>query len=98
MLLLPIIGFDIFNVGDESVNDVIANFTVIGGSSDMIYISKKWEYMEILPGNSKGIAIMNGVYGYGPITVSLCVETSNADSVEKSAPGFQIGYRSFIFG
>lgn len=97
-LLLPMIGFDIKNVGDESAYDVSATFTVDGGFSDMIYFSETYYYTEILPDDAEGIAIMNGIFGFGPITVSLSVEASNVDTVEKSATGFQIGYRSFIFG
>jgi len=96
--LLPGVGYGIENRGDETAYNVTATFTLEGGLSNSIYFTDTWNYTEILPRYSVGTSWLRAIDGFGPVTITVNVYASNAEAVEKTARGFQIGLRTFIFG
>lgn len=97
-LLLPCVGYKIKNSGDESAYNVTATFTLDGGLNDQIYFTETWDYTEILPGYTISRSWTRAIDGFGPVTITLNVDASNAEAIEKTAMGFQIGLRTIVFG
>ncbi len=98
LFLLPGVGYGIENRGGESAYNVTATFTLEGGLSDSIYFTETRDYTEILPGYTSGRSWIRAIDGFGLVTITVNVGASNAEDIEKTANGFQIGFRTFIFG
>ena len=96
--LLPAAGYGIENIGDETAYNVTATFTVEGGLSGLIHFSDTTELGGIIPEYTSGTTYVRAVDGFGGVTVTVSVIASNAESLERTAQGLQIGFRTIIFG
>jgi hypothetical protein len=96
--VLPTVGYSIDNIGDEIARDIEATFIIEGGFEDDIYLIDTLVKTELEPGISVIKSGIFSLFGFGPITVTLDVDAENAESIHRSAKGFQIGFRTFIFG
>jgi hypothetical protein len=96
--LLPAIGYGIENIGDEIAYNVTATFTVEGGISGLIHFSDTTEHEDIYPDYTGGTTYLRAVDGIGAVTVTVSAVASNAEAVERTAQGLQIGFRTIIFG
>ena len=98
LLFVPAVGYGIDNIGDETAYNVTATFTLDGGFNGKIHLTDTNDYTEILPGYLMITSWPHAVDGFGPLTITVNVDASNAEAIEKTARGFQIGLRTFIFG
>jgi len=96
--ILPTVGYSIYNIGNEIARNITATFTIEGGFAGDIHLFDSLEKTELEPGTS---VVKSGVFalqGFGPLTVTLDVDAENSESIHRTAEGFQIGFRTFIFG
>ena len=96
--LLPTVGYSIYNSGNEIARNITATFTIKGGLADDIHLFDSLEKTELGPGTS---VVKSGVFalqGFGPLTVTLTVDAEDSESIHRTAMGFQVGFRTFIFG
>jgi len=92
MLALRQAGGIIWNDGFNTIQDVQYTFTITGGSDDSINI-------KISGDAADGDIEVNQVYsistneakGFGPVTLTMTVTSSNAGEVTATSQGFQIG-------
>ena len=83
-------GFIIYNKGDEPIVDIQYVFSIKGGADNDIDYSYSKE-IEPLNFNSAYQFITNEVHGFGVVTLSLSVSSSNAGDKNLSISAFQIG-------
>ena len=96
--ILPTVGYSIYNIGDEIARNISATFTIEGGFAGDIHLFDSLEKTELEPGTS---VVKSGIFalqGFGPLTVTLDVDAENSESTHRTAKGFQVGFRTFIFG
>lgn len=98
LFFAPAIYWGIANVGDVTAEDVSGTFTVIGGFDDSINFVDSYNYGDIEPEYVSGRLFSRNIDGFGPIVLSLTATASNAENLDVSVKGFQIGYRTFVFG
>jgi hypothetical protein len=96
--LLPAVGYGVENSGNETAYNVTAMFTVDGGIAGLIHFSDTTEHGDIYPDYTGGTTYVRAVDGIGVVTVTVSAVASNAESVERTAQGLQIGFRTIIFG
>jgi len=92
MLALRQAGGILWNDGDDTIQDVQYTFTIKGGSGDSINV-------KISGVAGDGDIEVNQVYsistrearGFGPVTLTMTVTSSNAGEATASSQGFQIG-------
>ena len=83
-------GFMIYNNGDEPILDIHYVFSIKDNSNDDIIYSYSKE-IEPLKFNSAYQFVTNEVHGFGMVTLSLNVSSSNAGEKNLSIAAFQIG-------
>jgi len=83
-------GFIIYNKGDEPILNIQYIFSIKGGANNEIDYSYSKE-IEPLKFNSAYQFLTNEVYGFGMVTLSLSVSSSNAGDKTLSIFAFQIG-------
>ena len=96
--ILPTVGYSIYNIGNEIARNISATFTIEGGFAGDIHLFDSLEKTELEPGTS---VVKSGIFalqGFGPLTVTLDVDAENSESTHRTAKGFQVGFRTFIFG
>ena len=96
--ILPTVGYSIDNIGNEIARNIAATFIIEGGFAGDIYLLDSLVKTELEPGISVIKSGIFSLFGFGPLTVTLDVDAENAESIHRSAKGFQIGFRTFIFG
>ena len=96
--ILPTVGYSIDNLGDEIARKITATFVIEGGFDSEIYLFDSLLKTELEPRNSVTKSGVFSLYGFGPLTVTLDVDAENSESIHRTAKGFQIGYRTYIFG
>ena len=83
-------GFIIYNKGDDPIVDIQYVFSIKGIENNEIdYIYSK--EIEPLNFNSAYQFVTNEVHGFGKVTLSLSVSSSNAGDKNLSISAFQIG-------
>lgn len=90
------VGLGISNQGNVVAHDVSYTFTVAGGFDDTIHFTRTDELDDIQPYHSVAVVYTRAVSGFGPVTVSMTADSSNANDVSASAVGFQLGYFVFV--
>lgn len=95
------VGGIVVNYGDETAYDVEYSL-IINGISNNIHL-----ILNDFLGNISGVesnevhsmvfGVMNALYAFGPIALTLTVTSSNADDVIETAMGLQIGFFTLIF-
>lgn len=98
LFFAPAIYWGIANYGDMTAENVSGIFTVEGGFDDSINFIDSYNYGEIKPEYVSGRYLSRNIDGFGPIVLSLKATASNAEDIDISVKGFQIGYRTFVFG
>ena len=84
------VGGVIYNDGLDTIQDVQYTFTITGGSDDSIDITISDDVGNIE--NNQGYMISTkGAQGYGPVTITMTVTSSNAGEATATSQGFQIG-------
>ena len=96
--ILPTVGYSIDNIGNEIALNIVATFIIEGGFTDDIYLLDSLVKTELEPDISVVKSGIFSLFGFGVLTVTLDVDAENAESIHRSAKGFQIGFRTFIFG
>ena len=96
--ILPTVGYGIDNIGNENALNIVATFIVEGGFAGDIYLLDSLVKTELEPGVSVIKSGIFSLFGFGPLTVTLDVDAENAEGIYKTSKGFQIGFRTFIFG
>ncbi len=96
--ILPTAGFMINNIGDEDAINIQATFNIQGETNEEITYTDTFEESLLKAGWSIVRSKMFPVFGIGPITITLEINADNAESIQKNANGFQLGFRSYIFG
>jgi hypothetical protein len=85
-------GGIIWNDGDETIKDVQYTFTVKGGSDDSINIKESGVAIDGNIEVNQAYSISTSeARGFGPVTLTMTVTSSNAGEVTASSKGFQIG-------
>jgi hypothetical protein len=83
-------GFIIYNKGEEPILNIKYVFSIKGGANGEINYSYSKE-IEPLKFNSAYQFLTNDVHGFGRVTQSLSVSSSNAGEKNLSISAFQIG-------
>jgi hypothetical protein len=83
-------GFIIYNKGDEPILDIQYVFSIKDNKNNEINYSYSKE-IEPLKFNSAYQFVTNKVHGFGMVTLSLSVSSSNAGDKNLSISAFQIG-------
>jgi hypothetical protein len=96
--ILPTVGYSIDNLGGETARNITATFIIEGGFTGDINLFDSLVKTELESRNSVVKSGTFAIYGFGPLTVTLDVNAENAESIHITAMGFQIGFRTFIFG
>jgi hypothetical protein len=96
--ILPTVGYSIDNIGNEIALNIEATFIIEGGFTDNINLLDSLEKRDLEQGVSVIKSGIFSIYGFGLLTVTLDVDAENAESIHRSAKGFQIGFRTYIFG
>ena len=83
-------GFIIYNRGEEPILNIQYVFSIKGGTNSEIDYSYSKE-IEPLKFNSAYQFLTNEIHGFGMVTLSLSVSSSNAGEKNLSISAFQIG-------
>ena len=84
-------GGVIFNDNEDYVvYDIHYTLSISGGFDNSIDITIPGNKEELLP-NWAILQSINDAYGFGPVTMSITVTSSNAGEVTETIKGFQIG-------
>jgi len=83
-------GFMIYNNGDEPILNIQYVFSIKSSANNEINYSYSKE-IEPLKFNSAYQFVTNEVHGFGMVTLSLSVSSSNAGDKDLSISAFQIG-------
>ena len=83
-------GFMIYNNGDEPIVDIQYVFSIKSSANNEINYSYSKE-IEPLKFNSAYQFVTNEIHGFGMVTLSLIVSSSNAGDKNLSISAFQIG-------
>lgn len=84
------VGFIIYNYGEETVYDIEWTFTVTGESDDSIDVYHT-DIVEELGFNWAHQFSTPEITGSGPVTLTLTVNSENAEEVTKTIQGYQLG-------
>ena len=84
------IGGVIYNEGDEMVYDIEWTLSVTGGSDNSINVYRT-EAIGDLGLNAAYQFSTNEVTGFGPVTITFTVTSSNAERESETIHGFQVG-------
>ena len=85
---------DIVNIGDNPAYNVSFTFSIAGGHHGDINATFSDNLSEMPP--RCGWSFSNNADGFGPVTITLTISSSNAVNITKSVKGFQIGERTLI--
>lgn len=97
-LFAPAVYWGIGNFGEDTAENVSGVFTIQGGFDDSINYVDSYFFGDIEAGYATGRFLPRNVDGFGPIVLSLKATSSNAEKIDISLRGFQIGFRTFVFG
>jgi hypothetical protein len=84
------VGGLIYNTGEDLIYEISYTFTRTGGKDDSISVSLS-ETLDSLSSNEAYQMSTNEAYGYGPVTITMTVTSSNAGEKTVSLKGFQLG-------
>lgn len=85
------------NNGGIPLENVSGVFTVSGGFQNSISFTDSYIFGTIETRSTYGRFITKAINGFGPLTLSLDATSSNAEPLSISVPGFQVGFRTFVF-
>jgi hypothetical protein len=85
---------DIINTGDAPAYNVSWVFSITGGYTGDINVT--YSYTEPMLPTKTAVGFLHQANGFGPVTITLAVSASNAESSTKTVHGFQIGQRTYL--
>jgi hypothetical protein len=88
-LFFHLVGGVIGNSGDATAENISFKLTITGGAIGGIDETYEGFTDAILP-NSAYSVLLNNVYGFGRVTITLAASASNAENATGSAQGFQL--------
>jgi len=90
-------GFVVVNDGNSSARNVSYNFALKDISERFGFTYE--DYIgEIPPSKAVGVVFTRATHGYGFISISVTIYSSNGDNISKTVKGFQLGYLTIVFG
>jgi hypothetical protein len=98
LLFIPAVGYGINNIGSETAENIIGQFTIEGGLLGNIDFDATYDFNDIQPGRGLIVSYPHAIDGFGLVTVSVHITCDNADPIIDKVRGFQIGLRTIIFG
>ena len=90
--------FGVRNIGDTSAYNVSGSFKVTGITDNSISFMDTFNFEEIPSRHVTGKWYTRPINGFGKVTLSCNVISSNAGDASLTVDGLVIGFRTFVFG